>query len=94
MLEDYNIEIEGKDAVIVGRSNIVGKPMMQCLLNKNATVTICHSRTVKLERVTSRADILVVAIGKEKFIKKDMVKDIEKDTSGDYKRLLVALCSH
>ncbi len=75
LLEDYNIDIEGKDAVIVGRSNIVGKPMMQCLLNKNATVTICHSKTVKLDKVTSKADILVVAIGKEKFIKKDMVKE-------------------
>lgn len=75
LLEEYNIDIEGKDAVIVGRSNIVGKPMMQCLLNKNATVTICHSKTLKLERITSKADILVVAIGKEKYIKKDMVKE-------------------
>ena len=75
LLEEYGIEIEGKEAVIVGRSNIVGKPMIQCLLNKNATVTICHSRTKNLEDVTRRADILVVAIGKEKFITKDMVKD-------------------
>ena len=75
LLEENGIEIEGKDAVIVGRSNIVGKPMMQCLLNKNATVTICHSKTIKLERVTKKADILVVAIGKSKFITKDMVKE-------------------
>ena len=75
LLEEYDIEIEGKDAVVVGRSNIVGKPMMQCLLNKNATVTVCHSKTIKLERVTKKADILVVAIGKPKFITKDMVKE-------------------
>ncbi len=75
LLEEYGIEIEGKDAVVVGRSNIVGKPMMQCLLNKNATVTICHSKTIKLERVTKKADILVVAIGKPNFITKDMVKE-------------------
>ena len=75
LLEEYNIDIEGKNAVVVGRSNIVGKPMMQCLLNKNATVTICHSRTRDLKAETNMADILVVAIGKEKFIKEDMVKD-------------------
>lgn len=75
LLEEYGIEIEGKDAVIVGRSNIVGKPMLQCLLNKNATVTICHSKTVKLERATKKADILVVAVGKPKFITQDMVKE-------------------
>ena len=75
LLEEYGIEIEGKDAVVVGRSNIVGKPMLQCLLNKNATVTICHSRTKNLKEITKRADILVVAIGKEKFITEDMVKE-------------------
>lgn len=75
LLEEYGIEIEGKDAVVVGRSNIVGKPMMQCLLNKNATVTICHSKTIKLERATKKADILVVAVGKAKFVTKDMVKE-------------------
>lgn len=75
LLEEYGLEIEGKNAVVVGRSNIVGKPMMQCLLNKNATVTICHSKTVNLAEITKKADILVVAIGKSKFIKKDMVKD-------------------
>lgn len=74
ILEDYNIEIEGKNAVIIGRSNIVGKPMLQCLLNKNATVTVCHSRTKNLAEITKMADILVVAIGKSKFVTKDMVK--------------------
>ncbi len=59
----------------MGRSNIVGRPMMQCLLNENATVTICHSKTVGLEKFTQKADILVVAIGKPKFITKDMVKE-------------------
>lgn len=75
LLEEYGIQIEGKDAVVVGRSNIVGKPMMQCLLNKNATVTICHSKTIKLERATKKADIVVVAVGKPKFITADMVKE-------------------
>lgn len=75
ILEEYEIDVQGKEAVVVGRSNIVGKPMIQCLLNKNATVTVCHSKTQDLAKVTSRADILVVAIGKEKFITKDMVKD-------------------
>ena len=75
LLEEYGINIEGKEAVVVGRSNIVGKPMMQCLLNKNATVTICHSKTIKLERATKKADILVVAVGKPKFITSEMVKE-------------------
>lgn len=74
LLEEYNIPIEGKNAVIIGRSNIVGKPMLHCLLNKNATVTICHSRTKNLSEITKTADILVAAIGKAKFITKDMVK--------------------
>ena len=74
LLEEYNIEIEGKNAVIIGRSNIVGKPMIQCLLNKNATVTICHSKTKNLEEITKNADILVCAIGKPKFVTADMVK--------------------
>lgn len=75
LLGEYNIEIEGKNAVVVGRSNIVGKPMMQCLLNKNATVTVCHSKTKDLKEVTKEADILVVAIGRANFITKDMVKE-------------------
>lgn len=75
MLESYQIPIEGANAVIVGRSNIVGKPLMQCLLNKNATVTICHSRTRNIEETTKRADILIAALGKPNFIKADMVRD-------------------
>lgn len=75
MLEAYNIEIEGAHAVIIGRSNIVGKPLAQCLLNKNATVTICHSRTKNLKEITKQADILIAAIGKAKFVTEDMVKD-------------------
>lgn len=75
ILEYYNIDIEGKNAVVLGRSNIVGKPMIQCLLQKHATVTVCHSRTKNLKSITSNADILVAAIGKAKFVKADMVKD-------------------
>ena len=75
LLEEYNIDPKGKHAVVVGRSNIVGKPMAIMLLNKHATVTICHSRTVNLSEITKQADILVVAIGKPKFITKDMVKE-------------------
>ena len=69
------IDIEGKNAVVLGRSNIVGKPMVQCLLAKHATVTVCHSRTKNLKSITSNADILVVAIGKPKYVKADMVKE-------------------
>jgi len=75
MLEEYNIETEGKNAVIIGRSNIVGKPMIQCLLEKNATVTVCHSRTKNIEEITRKADIVVVAIGRDRFLKADMVKE-------------------
>ena len=75
LLEAYNIDIEGKNAVVLGRSNIVGKPMVQCLLNKNATVTVCHSRTKNIEEITKRADIIISAIGKAEFLKADMVKD-------------------
>lgn len=74
MLEEYNIPIEGKHAVVIGRSNIVGKPLSQCLLNKNATVTICHSKTKNLEEIAKQADILVAAIGKPKFVTENMVK--------------------
>ena len=74
ILEEYNIDIEGKNAVVIGRSNIVGKPMSQCLLNKNATVTICHSKTKNLAEVCRRADIIVVATGKRNTLTKDMVK--------------------
>lgn len=75
MLEAYNIEIEGANAVIIGRSNIVGKPLAKCLLNKNATVTVCHSKTKNLKEITKQADILVAAIGKPKFVTADMVKE-------------------
>ena len=75
MLEAYNIPVEGKRAVIIGRSNIVGKPLIQCMLNKNATVTVCHSRTENIEEITKQADILIAALGKPKFVTEDMVKD-------------------
>ncbi len=75
MLKYYNIEIEGKECVVIGRSNIVGKPMAMLLLQKNGTVTVCHSRTKNLKEVTSRADILVAAVGKPYFVTADMVKD-------------------
>lgn len=75
LLKRSGVEIEGKECVIVGRSNIVGKPMALLMLRENATVTICHSRTKDLKEVTKRADILIVAIGKLKFITKDYVKE-------------------
>ena len=67
MFEEYNIDLTGKDVVIIGRSNIVGKPMIQCTLNKNATVTVCHSKTKNLSEHTNRADVLISAIGKPNF---------------------------
>lgn len=73
MLDFYKVDIEGKNAVILGRSNIVGKPMASLLLKRNATVTICHSRTRDLPAVARSADILVAAIGKAKFVTADMV---------------------
>lgn len=75
MLEAYNIPIEGKRAVVIGRSNIVGKPLVQCLLNKNATVTICHSKTQNIADVVREADIVIAALGKPKFVTADMVKE-------------------
>ena len=75
MLEEYNIPVEGKNAVVIGRSNIVGKPLSQCLLNKNATVTVCHSRTRDIKNVTKNADILISAVGKINMVTEDMVKD-------------------
>ena len=74
MLEEYDIDLNGKDVVILGRSNIVGRPLIQCCLQKNATVTICHSKTKNLKEHTKRADIIISAIGKPKFITEDMVK--------------------
>ena len=75
MFEEYNIDLTGKDVVILGRSNIVGKPLIQCCLQKNATVTVCHSRTKNLAEHTKRADVVISAIGQSKFVKADMIKD-------------------
>lgn len=75
MFEEYNINIEGKNVVIIGRSNIVGKPLIQCCLDKNATVTVCHSRTQNIEKYTKEADVIIIAIGKSKFLKENMVKN-------------------
>lgn len=75
LLKRSGVEIEGKECVIVGRSNIVGKPMALLMLRENATVTVCHSRTKDLKEVTRRADILIVAIGKPGFITKEYVKE-------------------
>ena len=75
MLEHYKIEISGKNAVVVGRSPILGKPMAMMLLNKNATVTICHSRTANLQEHVKNADILVGAVGVPRLIKKDWIKN-------------------
>ena len=74
MLEHENIEMAGKNAVVIGRSNIVGKPMALLLLQKNCTVTVCHSKTANLKEVCKGADILVAAIGRPEFVKADMVK--------------------
>ena len=75
MLKFYDISVKGKKCVVIGRSNIVGKPMAMLLLGQNGTVTICHSRTKDLAEVTKRADILVAAVGIAYFVKEDMVKD-------------------
>lgn len=74
LLNENDIPIAGKNAVVIGRSNIVGLPVAKMLLDNNATVTVCHSRTKDLTKITSEADILIVAIGKPKFVKADMVK--------------------
>ena len=75
LLEYSNVDIAGKNAVVIGRSNTVGKPMALMLLEKNATVTICHSKTQNLKNITSNADILVAAIGRAHFVTADMVKE-------------------
>jgi methylenetetrahydrofolate dehydrogenase (NADP+)/methenyltetrahydrofolate cyclohydrolase len=75
MLQSENVELSGKNAVVLGRSNIVGKPMAMLLLKENCTVTICHSKTQNLASICKNADILVAAIGKPKFVTKDMVKE-------------------
>ncbi len=74
IFEEYNIDLNGKNVVILGRSNIVGKPLIHCCLNKNATVTVCHSKTKNIKDITTNADILIVAIGKANFVTEDMVK--------------------
>ncbi len=74
MLEYENIDINGKACVVIGRSNIVGKPMSMLLLHKNGTVTVCHSKTENLKEVCAKADILVAAVGRPNFVKGDMVK--------------------
>ena len=74
MLDEYDVELKGKDAVVIGRSEIVGKPMAMLLLAQHATVTICHSRTVDLASHTRRADVLVAAVGREGLVTPDMVK--------------------
>lgn len=75
MFEKYNIDIDGKKVAIIGRSNIVGKPMAQCMLSKNATVTICHSRTKELKKEVKDADIIIAAAGKQNIVTADMVKE-------------------
>ena len=75
LLHAYDIEVEGKNCVVIGRSNIVGKPMAMLMLHENATVTICHSRTKNIRDIAAAADILVVAIGRAKHVKSDMVRE-------------------
>ena len=75
LLDHYDIEISGKHAVIIGRSNIVGKPVSMLLLQRNATITICHSRTQDLEEVTRSADIIVAAVGRANFVTEEMVSE-------------------
>ena len=93
LFEEYNIDLAGKNVVILGRSNIVGKPLIQCCLNRDATVTICHSKTKNIEQYTKNADVLISAIGKAQFVTKDMVKQgaviidvgINRDENGKIK---------
>lgn len=75
LLHRYNIDLEGKNAVVIGRSNIVGKPTAMLLLQNNATVTVCHSRTTNLTEYTKKADVIVLAVGKPQFLTSDMIKD-------------------
>ena len=74
ILKHYNVELQGANIVVLGRSMVVGKPTAMLLLNENATVTICHSRTKNLEKVTSEADILIAAVGRAKMIKENFIK--------------------
>ena len=75
ILKFYKVKLDGKRAVVIGRSNVVGKPVAQLLLNENATVTICHSHTKKLKEITAAADIIIAAVGRAKFLKPAMVKE-------------------
>lgn len=75
LLERYNVDISGKHCVIIGRSNIVGKPMSMLMLQKNATVTVCHSKTADLKGICKQADIIIAAVGRPKFVAEDMIKD-------------------
>lgn len=75
LLDEYKIDVSGKNVCVIGRSNIVGKPIANLMINSNATVTITHSKTKNLSSITKQADIIVVAIGKAKFLKADMIKD-------------------
>lgn len=75
MLENEGVELRGKNAVVIGRSDTVGKPMAMLLLNADATVTVCHSKTQNLKEITKKADVLVCAIGRAKFVTEDMVKE-------------------
>ena len=74
LLKEERVNLEGANVVVVGRSILVGKPMMNLLINANATVTLCHSKTKELEKITKKADVLIVAIGKKHFITRDMIK--------------------
>lgn len=91
LLEYYNVDLSTKRVAIIGRSDIVGKPLFLALLNRNATVTLCHSKTKNLSEITASSDVIISAVGKPKLIKKDMVKDgfigidvgINKDDDGN-----------
>ena len=90
LLDYYKIDVTGKNVVVIGRSNIVGRPMSQMLLNANATVTICHSKTKNLSEITKNADVLISAVGQRNLVTKDMIKPevviidvgMNKDDSG------------
>ena len=75
IFEVYNIDLSSKNVVILGRSNFVGKPLIQCCLNKNATVMVCHSKTKNIKQITTDADIIISAIGESKFLTEDMIKE-------------------
>ena len=100
MLKGLNIDLKGKNAVVIGRSNIVGKPMAQLLLKESCTVTIAHSKTINLPEICNKADILIAAVGKPEIVKEDWIKDnaividvginrVEKQIDGEIKNKLV-----